>query len=287
LTQVSVGSIDPSIPLPFMKPYDLTPVKRNTSGEYVAPVTPGEFLHGEHLALPADLNEDTGGPALPPLKMSPTKPPIVAIGLPPEGNEEPPMVPAIQFPARKFYPFTAIDSQSGGLRRDSKGGRTSSKSTSSMASPLLEEFRSTKTRDWTMRRIEGHVVEFCQDQNGSRFIQQRLEMGNVAEQQIVMMEVLPEIRPLRNDVFGNYVVQKLLDFGTPAMKADIRETLEGEMLQLSLQMYGCRVVQKAMEAVDEDDLPRLLREFHHNVLRCIHDQNGNHVIQKCIEVLNN
>jgi len=197
----------------------------------------------------------------------------------------------------------ALDSPyiGGGVRRDNKGGGRSSShrrgsaprgrggdaKASAMTSPLLEEFRSTKTRDWTMRRIEGHVVEFCQDQNGSRFIQQRLEMGNVAEQQIVMQEVLPAIRRLRNDVFGNYVVQKLLDFGTPQMKADIRETLEGEMLQLSLQMYGCRVVQKALETVDEDDLPRLLREFHHNVLSCIHDQNGNHVIQKCIEVLNN
>ena len=193
---------------------------------------------------------------------------------------------------------TAIDSQFGGLRRDGKGGRNSVTNRRSnnprgrgeknepMTSPLLEEFRSTKTRDWTIRRIEGHVVEFCQDQNGSRFIQQRLEMGNVAEQQLVMVEVLPAIRRLRNDVFGNYVVQKLLDFGTPAIKAEIRETLEGEMLQLSLQMYGCRVVQKALEALDEDELPRLLREFHHNVLSCIHDQNGNHVIQKCIEVLN-
>lgn len=155
-----------------------------------------------------------------------------------------------------------------------------------MTSPLLDEFRSCKSRDWTIRRIEGHIVEFCQDQNGSRFIQQRLEMGDVNEQQIVMKEVLLAIRQLRNDVFGNYVVQKLLDFGTPQVKADIRDTLEGEMLQLSLQMYGCRVVQKALEALDEDDLPRLLREFHHNVLSCIHDQNGNHVIQKCIEVLN-
>lgn len=131
----------------------------------------------------------------------------------------------------------------------------------------------------------GHVVEFCQDQNGSRFIQQRLEIGDATEQKVVMNEVLPAIHRLRNDVFGNYVVQKLLEFGTPQMKADIRDTLQGEMLQLSLQMYGCRVVQKALETLDEDDLPRLLREFHHNVLSCIHDQNGNHVIQKCIEVM--
>ena len=40
-----------------------------------------------------------------------------------------------------------------------------------------------------------------------------------------------------------------------------------------------------METLDETDLPRLLKEFHNNVLSCIHDQNGNHVIQKCIEVM--
>lgn len=123
-----------------------------------------------------------------------------------------------------------------------------------------------------------------------------------------MTEVLPAVRRLRNDVFGNYVVQKLFDFGTPKMKDDLRETLQGEMLQLSLQMYGyvyssgwigqgplfwsltfffprCRVVQKALEALDDADIPKLLMEFHHNVLSCIHDQNGNHVIQKSIEVM--
>jgi pumilio RNA-binding family len=175
----------------------------------------------------------------------------------------------------------------GGRGRKGGGARRGDSKTAAhpASSHILEEFRLTKNRDWTMRQIEGHVIEFCQDQNGSRFIQQRLEMGDVAEQQIVMREVLPTIRRLRNDVFGNYVVQKLLDFGTPGVKADIRETLKGEMLQLSLQMYGCRVVQKALESLDERDIPGLLAEFHHNVLSCIHDQNGNHVIQKCIEVL--
>lgn len=84
----------------------------------------------------------------------------------------------------------------------------------------------------------GHVVEFCQDQNGSRFIQQRLEVGDTGEKEVVIREVLPSVRILRNDVFGNYVVQKLLDFGTTAMRADLQKTLQGEMLQLSMQMYG-------------------------------------------------
>ena len=173
----------------------------------------------------------------------------------------------------------------GASRRNQHSRREPKNSSHSVSSPVLEEFRASKSRDWTVRQIEGYVVEFCQDQNGSRFIQQRLELGDPVEQTIVMKEVLPAIRRLRNDVFGNYVVQKLLDFGTAEAKLEIRKTLEGEMLQLSLQMYGCRVVQKALEALDVEDLPTVLTEFHHNVLSCIHDQNGNHVIQKCIEVL--
>ena len=175
-----------------------------------------------------------------------------------------------------------------GARSRHKGhqSRRTEQKAHAASSQLLEEFRSNKNRQWTVPQIEGHIVEFCQDQNGSRFIQQRLELGDGLEQEVVVREVLPSIRRLRNDVFGNYVVQKLLDFGSPQVRASIRDTLEGEMLQLSLQMYGCRVVQKALEVLDFEDLSRLLSEFHHNVLSCIHDQNGNHVIQKCIEVMN-
>jgi len=189
----------------------------------------------------------------------------------------------------------APDERGGGRGRRGGGGNnggapgmkqgTRSAVGSAPTSKLLEDFRATKSREWTIYDIKGHIVEFCQDQNGSRFIQQRLELANSQEQQIVVAEVLPAIRQLRNDVFGNYVVQKLLDFGTSKVKSDIRDTLTGEMLSLSLQMYGCRVVQKALETLEEEDLPRLLLEFEHNVLSCIHDQNGNHVVQKCIEVM--
>lgn len=47
----------------------------------------------------------------------------------------------------------------------------------------------------------------------------------------------------------------------------------------------CRVIQKALESLEYDDLCELLIEFKQNVLICIQDQNGNHVMQKCIEVI--
>mmetsp|Transcript_30357 Transcript_30357/g.54996 ORF Transcript_30357/g.54996 Transcript_30357/m.54996 type:complete len:890 (+) Transcript_30357:227-2896(+) len=154
------------------------------------------------------------------------------------------------------------------------------------ASNLLNEIRAAKSRNqWTIHDIKGHVVEFCLDQNGSRFIQQRLEVADAIEKNAVMDEIIPAIKELQNDVFGNYVVQKLYEFGTDGMKKDLKGTLEGNMLLLSLQMYGCRVVQKALESLDYDDLCELLQEFDSYVLTCIQDQNGNHVMQKCIEVM--
>ncbi len=40
------------------------------------------------------------------------------------------------------------------------------------------------------------------------------------------------------------VIQKLFEHGTQMQKTLLANTLEGHVLHLSLQMYGCRVVQK-------------------------------------------
>jgi pumilio RNA-binding family len=113
-----------------------------------------------------------------------------------------------------------------------------------------------------------------------------LEVAGEDEKMLIMSDILPEIHKLRIDIFGNYVVQKLFDFGTAKMIEKVKQTIVGDMLILSNQVYGCRVVQKALEIVNDDSLLELLSELHGNVLSCIHDQNGNHVIQKCIEVVN-
>lgn len=48
-------------------------------------------------------------------------------------------------------------------------------------------------------------------------------------------------------------------------------------------MYGCRVIQKAVESVPLEMQIQIIRELDGYVLKCVKDQNGNHVVQKCIE----
>lgn len=59
--------------------------------------------------------------------------------------------------------------------------------------------------------------------------------------------------------------------------------LWGHVLALSLHMYGCRVIQKALEVLHLEQQRVIVRELQGQVMRCVRDQNGNHVIQKIIE----
>ena len=133
--------------------------------------------------------------------------------------------------------------------------------------------------------IKGHVVKIAKEQEGSRFIQQRLAMSTPDEVQIVFDEVMPMIDELWNDVYGNFIVQKLLEFGTPDMKDTLSERLQSETITLSTKVYGCRVIQKAFDELNRADVAKLISSFKDNVLHCLNDHNGNHVIQKAISIM--
>ena len=61
--------------------------------------------------------------------------------------------------------------------------------------------------------------------------------------------------------------------------------LRSNVQPLALQMYGCRVIQKALESIPLEQQKLIISELEGNVLKCVKDQNGNHVVQKCIETV--
>ncbi|XP_027793557.2 pumilio homolog 2 isoform X2 [Marmota flaviventris] len=150
-------------------------------------------------------------------------------------------------------------------------------------SRLLEDFRNNRFPNLQLRDLIGHIVEFSQDQHGSRFIQQKLERATPAERQMVFNEILQAAYQLMTDVFGNYVIQKFFEFGNLDQKLALATRIRGHVLPLALQMYGCRVIQKALESISSDQQSEMVKELDGHVLKCVKDQNGNHVVQKCIE----
>jgi len=94
-----------------------------------------------------------------------------------------------------------------------------------------------------------NLIEYCKDHSGSRLIQKRYETGTDDEKNQIFDKISSNILSLAKDVFGNYVIQKILDNNTVDQEknAKIMASLEGNIQELTLHMYGCRVIQKAIE----------------------------------------
>ena len=144
-------------------------------------------------------------------------------------------------------------------------------------------------------------MEFSRDQQGSRFIQHKLDTAGKEERERVFREIQPEAVLLMKDVFGNYVIQKFFDFGNQTHKTFFLDHMKGKILELSNHVYACRVVQKVNCLTDLATLEAkadLVQALEHNILldqqasivseldehiqTCVLDSNGNHVIQKII-----
>ncbi|KAL1895553.1 mRNA binding protein puf3 [Ceratocystis pirilliformis] len=153
-------------------------------------------------------------------------------------------------------------------------------------STVLQDFQQAKNGGMQMelKSIYGHVVEFTGDQNGSRFIQEKLAQANSEEKDQLFKEIYPNAIPIMRDLFGNYVIQKFFDHGSQVQKKMLAELMLGRIVDLSQNSYACRVVQKALEQVLADQRQLFIDEIEENVMKLVMDAHGNHVVQRAIEV---
>jgi pumilio RNA-binding family len=96
------------------------------------------------------------------------------------------------------------------------------------------------------------------------------------------------------------VVQKLLDFGTQAQKDLLVVIIEQNVVSFSLQIYGCRVVQKvilrnkksgqfsltqrqiqAIEYTSPEQQIKIILELQPRILECIKNAHGTYVSDCC------
>eukprot|EP01065_Artemidia_motanka_P018961 TRINITY_DN2235_c1_g1_i6.p1 TRINITY_DN2235_c1_g1~~TRINITY_DN2235_c1_g1_i6.p1 ORF type:complete len:806 (+),score=222.08 TRINITY_DN2235_c1_g1_i6:167-2584(+) len=153
-----------------------------------------------------------------------------------------------------------------------------------------DEWRRDKQRDvplpagnWKLSDIQGRVVEHMADQDASRLLQKKLESSTPQECDAVCQEILPAAVDLMKNVFGNYVLQRLLEHCSVTMRKALAGCIKGHVIELSMHTYGCRIVQKCIEIMDPAARDAIFQELDGHVAMCVRDQNGNHVIQKCVE----
>ncbi|CAK9045726.1 Pumilio homolog 5 (APUM-5) (AtPUM5) [Durusdinium trenchii] len=165
----------------------------------------------------------------------------------------------------------------------------------------------------SLEEVLPRLVHYAQEQEGSRFLQWKLESCSKEESElrnsgeggrkvsirlqigisksalcctIFVFDSVLSWRSLNSkskDAFGNFVIQKLLDSCSREQAASLVAQVKSGIIDLSMDKYGCRVVQKFLETLRDEDWDDLVSQFFDKVIDCIEDANGNHVIQKVVE----
>ncbi|KAJ1262589.1 hypothetical protein BS78_09G120000 [Paspalum vaginatum] len=160
------------------------------------------------------------------------------------------------------------------------GGSGRRNNTTSSRQQLVAPVANTALR---LMDLKGQVADSCATRSGSCSIQQAIDVATRQEIIMVCEEMLPCVRMLAIHVFGNHVVQKILEHGPQPWKRKLISRLIGHVFPLSLHVHGCRVIQKALEVGAQDQKVAIAKELSSQALKCVRDKFANHVIQTCLD----
>ncbi|KAL3620927.1 hypothetical protein CASFOL_035839 [Castilleja foliolosa] len=139
----------------------------------------------------------------------------------------------------------------------------------------------------SLLEVQGYIYMIAKDQHGCRFLQRMFDEGNAQDVQIVFNEIIDHVVELMMNPFGNYLMQKLLEVCNEEHRMHIllRVTEEpGELVRISLNTHGTRVVQKLIETLKtRQQISLAILALEPGFLALIKDLNGNHVVQRCLQ----
>ncbi|WVQ98978.1 hypothetical protein IAU59_006110 [Kwoniella sp. CBS 9459] len=129
------------------------------------------------------------------------------------------------------------------------------------------------------KKMEGHVLQLSMQTYGCRVVQKALEHVLIEQQAKLVSELEPHILECVRSSNANHVIQKLILLAPPQ---SVPDAFVHHVEELSKHPYGCRVLQKIFETLEDDMKRPLLEEMHKCTLPLIEDQFGNYVVQSVI-----
>ncbi|KAH9299581.1 hypothetical protein KI387_031263, partial [Taxus chinensis] len=147
-----------------------------------------------------------------------------------------------------------------------------------------------QTKYNSLEEVEGRIYLIAKDQHGCRFLQKKFEEGIPQDVHAIFVEIINHIIELMTDPFGNYLVQKLLEVCNEDQRLQILLAVTGkpgELVNISLNMHGTRAVQRLIETLKTpEQISLVVKSLKSGVVTLIKDLNGNHVVQRCLQCLN-
>lgn len=84
--------------------------------------------------------------------------------------------------------------------------------------------------------------------------------------------------------FGNFLIQRCLEYSNRAQVKSLTRCIENSVCLLSMDPFGCHVVQKALDCVDEEMKHIIVEELLNNVSETMIHRYACHVWQKLFEL---
>ena len=84
--------------------------------------------------------------------------------------------------------------------------------------------------------------------------------------------------------FGNFLIQRCFEHGTPEQVVAIANAIRGNTLNLSMDAFGCHVVQKAFDCVSEEHKAIMVHELLRRIPETVVHRYACHVWQKLFEL---
>ena len=140
------------------------------------------------------------------------------------------------------------------------------------------------TESTSINDVRGNVIPLAREQVGCRILQQLLESNDPQIKSLIVEESMEALPELMQDTFGNYLFQKLLENVDENTRLQILTTVQKSIFVASLNLHGTRAIQRTIELCcrKKEEIEIIVSALRQNTVRLSTDQNGNHVLQKCL-----
>jgi Pumilio-family RNA binding repeat len=115
-------------------------------------------------------------------------------------------------------------------------------------------------------------------------MQQKIKSLDAAERARMCESFLQYTALLITNRFGNFLVQRCLEFGNPAQVNILKAYITGKVVALSKDPFGCHVVQRAFDTTPEDYKEGMIHELIGSIPETVIHRYACHVWQKLFEL---
>lgn len=148
--------------------------------------------------------------------------------------------------------------------------------------------RSTaKDNDEMLPRLRGHIAALARTQVGSRYFQDRICDGHTGFFRAVLTETADDLPALMEDLFGNYLCQKMVARCSTEERASLIAKVAPRLPDISCDRQGTRAVQTLVGATVAPDARRALMRAicarKTDLMRLVRDPNGVHVVHAVLD----